>query len=343
MFNLVKSIFTNDEVKFIKDNYLLMETKEIAKLLGKTPKQVKGKADNLKLRKGIFIDKYSNDEVEFIKKNYNLMLTRDIAKALNRTVKQINDKAYNIGLKKELIRYEYDETFFEKINTEEKAYWLGFIYADGCISQILNKRTGVLKSRTLEITLSKKDEFHLKKFLISIKSNKPIEEKLVKVNEIEYPSCKTSINNKKVCEDLMNLGCLPRKSLIIDFPIENIVPKYLIRHFIRGYFDGDGCVSYSHNNICYIVNFVGTKSMLNGIQDYAENEIGLSRTVINRKGKSFQVSWGGYTNFKLWYKFLYHNSTIFLNRKHNKFLEAINTKKYIRDVAYYHRNMRDYS
>ena len=335
-----KSIFTNDEVKFIMKNYSQMDTKKIAELLKKTPKQIKGKADTLKLRKGIIVDKYTNDEVKFIRQNYNRMLTRDIAKVLSRTVKQINDKAYNMGLKKEVFRYEYDETFFKKINTEEKAYWLGFIYADGCISQIFNKRTGALKSQTMEITLAKKDEFHLKKLLIAIKSNKPIQQKLVKVKGIEYPSCKISINNKKICKDLINLGCLPRKSLIVDFPKENVVPKYLIRHFIRGYFDGDGCVSYSHNNLAYIVNFVGTENMLIGIQNYIEKEVGLSRTAIKGKGKAFQVNWGGFTSLLLWYKILYSDSIIFLDRKHNKFLEAINTKKYIRDVPYYHRNMK---
>lgn len=336
---MVKSIFTSDEIKFIEENYSKMDANEIGKLLGKTRKQIKGKADTLNIRKGIIVEKYSNEEVTFIEKNYNLMHTKDIANALNRTVKQINDKAYNLGLRRELLRYEYDESFFEEINNEEKAYWLGFIYADGCISEIFNKKTGALKSRTMELTLSKIDEVHLMKFLLSIKSNKPIEQKLIKLNGNEYKACKTSINNKKICDDLINLGCIPRKSLTIDFPKENVVPRYLIRHFIRGYFDGDGCVSFNHDNLSYIVNFVGTESILSGIQDFVEKENSLFRTVIRGKGKAFQVSWGGFTNFKLWYELLYKDSNIFLDRKHIKFLEAIETKKYTRDVAYYHRNM----
>lgn len=288
----------------------------------------------------LFQESFTKEQMDFIRENYNKIPTKEIAAILGMSLKRVSDKAYRMGLKRELVRYMYDEAFFENIDTEEKAYWLGFIYADGCISQIFNKKTGALKSKTMEISLAERDKPHLEKLLSSLKSNKPIEQKIIRLKGIEYASCKVSINNKKICEDLMSLGCIPKKSLTIGFPKENIVSKSLLKHFIRGYFDGDGCVSYNHEKLIYIVNFVGTESMLNGIQNVVEELLGLTKTTIKEKGKAFQVNWGGFTNFKLWYKFLYEDATVFLDRKHDKFIEAISTKEYLRNVPYYHRNMK---
>lgn len=333
-----KSIFTNEEIEFIKENYQSMDTREIAEILGKTRNQIKGKADGLKLKKGIVVNKFRDDEVEYLKLNYNVIETSEIAKNLKRTVKQINDKAYNMGLMREMVRYEYDDSFFEVIDTEEKAYWLGFIIADGCISQIFNNKTGALKSRTMEISLAKKDEGHLHKFLNSIKSNKPIESKVVVLKDIRYPVSKVSINNKKICNDLITLGCTPKKSLTVEFPTQDKVPNELIKHFVRGYFDGDGCISYNHENQTYIVSFVGTMDVITGIQSIASN-YGLSANSIVKKGNAYQTSWGGFGNLRNWFSFLYEDATIFLDRKKVKFEEAISSKEYQRDVAYYHRNV----
>lgn len=52
-------------------------------------------------------------------------------------------------------KYVYNKDYFEKINTSEKAYWLGFLYADGCITRFYKGE--VLKSMSLEITLKDAD------------------------------------------------------------------------------------------------------------------------------------------------------------------------------------------
>lgn len=53
-----------------------------------------------------------------------------------------------------------------------------------------------------------------------------------------------TITNKKIVDDLVKLKCVPRKSCIIELPTYDIVPENLFRHFLRGYFDGDGCMYY---------------------------------------------------------------------------------------------------
>lgn len=335
---MAKSIFNDEEIEFIKNNYSTMDTKEIAKILGKLPKQIKGKADNLGLKKGVALNPFSDEEIKIIKENYNIINTSEIAKLLNRTVKQVNDKAYNLGLRRDMLKHDYDESFFEIIDSEEKAYWLGFIYADGCISQIFNKDTGALKGRTLEITLAKIDKPHLEKFKKSIKTSKNITERISKIKNHEFESCRIQIYNKKICDDLIRLNCTPTKSLTLKFPSDNIVPNSLLNHFIRGYFDGDGCVS-TDNKYSYIVNFVGTKNFLDGVQNIFRNEIGLTKTSIREKGNASQTSWGGFHNFSRIYEYLYSNASMYLDRKKEKFENAIDNKEYVRDVAYYHRNM----
>lgn len=336
---MAKSIFTDSEIEFIKDNYKLMSNKDMAVILNKHPKQIKGKLDTLRLRIGVVMNTFEEHEVKFIADNYNKVETSQIAKSLNRTVKQINDKAYNMGLKRDLFRHEYDEGYFEVIDSEEKAYWLGFLYADGCISQIFNNKTGALKGQSVDIGLSIEDKNHLEKFSRRISNSKEVVTRKISLKGKTFESCRLQIYNKKICSDLIKLGCTPSKSLTIEFPSENIVPKELVHHFVRGYFDGDGCVSSNHDKRFYIINFVGTKNFLEKVSEYALENEGLSKTKITRKGEAYQISWGGFHNLEKWYNLLYKDATVYLERKKSKFIDTIDSKEYVRDVAYYHRNV----
>ena len=337
---MVASIFTDVEVEFIKNNYISMDTSEIASILGKTKKQIKGKADGLKLRKGIEVTRFSDEEILFLTENYADMETAEMSKVIGKTVKQINDKASTMKLiKKNVLRYDVDENYFKQIDTEEKAYWLGFIYADGCIVERYNKESTRLKSMRLEIGLSSVDEAHLNKFSKSIGFTGTVKRKKVKLNGKIFDSSRVVINNTRICKDLIKLGCTPRKSLTITFPNSEIVPENLLSHFVRGYFDGDGCVSYNHDNIAYVINFVGTKNFLDGIYETVSKEIDITRTTMTKKGNAFQMSWHGFSNYGNWNLYLYKNANIWLDRKNDKFEDAINTKEYINDIAYYHRNV----
>lgn len=85
--------------------------------------------------------------------------------------------------------------------------------------------------------------------------------------------CRMHLISKHFKTRLCELGCIPNKSLILKFPDENLVPKNLIKHFIRGYFDGDGCISYSFLNkekdiISPRLSLLGTENFLNGCMEY---------------------------------------------------------------------------
>ena len=154
-------------------------------------------------------------------------------------------------------------TNFEKIDTEEKAYWLGFLYADGSVGS---------KEDKIELGLAEKDLKHIEKFKTFMNIN----------NKISYrektKSYRMSFRSAKCKQDLIDKGCIPKKSLILDFPNENQVPKELQRHFIRGYFDGDGSISTPKNSYGprkngRTISFIGTQDFLQSIIDIFVNEV----------------------------------------------------------------------
>ena len=132
-------------------------------------------------------------------------------------------------------KIDVDDTLFESIDNPFKAYWLGFLYADGNITYNL------LKTKySVELCLSEKDLDHLEKYKNFLNTSKKIS---YRSNTKSY---RLNIQSKKMCENLINLGCTPKKSLTLKFP--EFLSEDLVNHFIRGYFDGDGSISISNKN-----------------------------------------------------------------------------------------------
>lgn len=204
-------------------------------------------------------------------------------------------------------------TNFEKIDTEEKAYWLGFLYADGSVGS---------KEDKIELGLSKKDLKHIEKFrnFMNI-TNKISYRKNTKSYRISFRSIKCK-------QDLINKGCVPKKSLILKFPNENQVPKELIKHFIRGYFDGDGW--FTNTEKCFQIGIIGTENFIKGFLDTVEN--------INKENKIFKVHrengakrymFGSYNDVLNFLNWIYKDSKIYLDRKYEHYLDFIqNGSKY---------------
>lgn len=126
-------------------------------------------------------------------------------------------------------KYKLNENFFDELN-EKSAYWLGFLYADGCL-RMKNGRSGELK-----LKLKDTDKSHIEKFLSHIGSDSPI--KCGVDGKSKY--CYVSINSNHMIKRLFDLGCIQNKTQKIRLPN---LPDSLMSDFIRGYFDGDGCIS----------------------------------------------------------------------------------------------------
>jgi hypothetical protein len=213
----------------------------------------------------------------------------------------------SIGI--EVINYQniqsIDDTIFSIIDSEEKAYWLGFICADGYISK---------KGNRVEITLKLSDVNHLNKFKTFIKYDKNI--------YLTNYSCRISFANKKIHDDLINLGCTSVKSLTLKFPSTKSVPKHLQKHFIRGYVDGDGCIRLLKRVHFYVgcLQIIGTSNFLYGIANSMNWNVTKLYKDKRHLHNTFFLNYGGAYVLNM-LKDLYEDSTIYLDRKFIKYKE----------------------
>lgn len=199
-----------------------------------------------------------------------------------------------------------NHNFFEEIDSEEKAYWLGFIMADGCVY-----RGSDANSLRLQINLKGSDVDHLQKFQHAINSSYKIQEKLVKT----APACILKVNSTKMCQDLIRLNVVPRKSLVAVMPE---IPANLEKHYIRGYFDGDGCLDLIRGRLRARIS--GTKEMLTAIQMILD-DIGIFSSLYD-PGKNKNISTLEITRIKDGWRFaewIYEGSNYYLSRKKELF------------------------
>jgi len=211
-------------------------------------------------------------------------------------------------------KYDFDEDIFEKCNTPEKAYWIGFIMADGCV--YVTKKKGSV-SYVLAFCINRKDEKLLDKFQGFLGSLYPyVHDKRNRVYLYVW--------RKKILEDLKQYGIIPRKTG--KEQIKNI-PKEYYPDFIRGYFDGDGCIS--NNKIIYknkIYEYKSfrlcsaSKGFLRQIQDILIRKCDLNKTKIYKvkNQESWQLAQCGKDTIKRIFNFLYENASIYLERKYTR-------------------------
>ena len=206
--------------------------------------------------------------------------------------------------------YPRDEFYFNKIDTEEKAYWLGFLYADGCVH-----------SNNYEISVNITDKEHIEKFKAAIKA---FNHNITEIQDKRFQNAKTlyqfSIKDKQLHQDLIKWGCIPQKSLLIN-KIPNI-PRDYVSHFLRGYFDGDGSLHYLRGTNNYRISFVGTKDFLNDIQKELQTNVSLQSNIA---GKAYVLQIAGRRQVERILNYLYNNSkeNNRLNRKYQKYLDCL--------------------
>ena len=206
-------------------------------------------------------------------------------------------------------KYTENETFFSIIDTEEKAYWLGFIMADGHVDDY-----------KLTISLSKKDKSHLQKLVQAIKSNRTIREydTYLTSTEKSYKMVRLDINSKKIVNDLNSLGLTKNKSLNEFIPD---IPQNLIRHFIRGYFDGDGCITggFKKSGETWVAfNVVGGLSILEQITSVLNEELGITLNIHNKEN-GLKVIIGSDGVALTIFDWMYKDAHVYLSRKFLKY------------------------
>jgi hypothetical protein len=217
-------------------------------------------------------------------------------------------------------KYKLNENYFELINSEEKAYFLGFLFADGYVNEKLNM---------IDLTLHNKDREILNKFIEFLYP----EGRPLAIIRNDY--LRLVINSKKITTDLKLQGCFQKKTFNLKFP--ETINKFLVKHFIRGYFDGDGCVTINKNTLNIAI--VGTIDFLNGIKEILNEECKLNETTYDnrhpsRKNNIRALRFGGNIIINRIYHYMYDDSRIYLNRKRKIFLSILENKDYFCNKNY---------
>ena len=253
---------------------------------------------------------HMKEQLEFIEKTYPL---------------------FKNGTSKREIRHN----FFSEIKTELQAYLLGFIYSDGSIND---------ERHTLTIHINEKDKeiFNLFKVISPeayIQDCKGYESKVTVDGSIvkNLGSTRLSISSKILLEDLHNLGVVENKTYK-ELHIPKQIPNELIKHFIRGYFDGDGCITYSirkpnpknrekNYRVTSNVNF--TAKLCNIFIDFqkyfSDNDI-TTNIVHVKRGDMYRLITSKRDSVIKIFHLFYDNSNFYLSRKFNKFNYYVNTE-----------------
>jgi hypothetical protein len=232
--------------------------------------------------------------------------------AINYILKKYGVKARSNKINSK--KYEVNENYFNIIDTEEKASWLGFIYADGYISINTDGR------KSFGVSLNIDDKNHLDKLRIALGSTHKIYD--YEPSTTGYSKNKYSrllIWNDKLVSDLIKHGVVEHKSNILLPPNLN---TDLIPHFIRGYIDGDGSISKSKE--AYRLRILGTQEMLDYMKQYIE---GNTICKINKYFKRHEndtvmnIDIGGNKQVLSILDLLYKDVDIYLDRKYERYLE----------------------
>lgn len=223
-------------------------------------------------------------------------------------------RAHNVKLRNasESHKLPVDSNYFEVIDTEDKAYWLGFMYADGYVTKNI-----------MGVKLRESDSEHLEKFKQALKSSHKIGHYVLNSGfsqGLNAPYCSLTIVDDKLVADLKRCGVVPNKSKVVVFPTELIVPRHLVHHFIRGYFDGDGSVYGSAK--APAASFDGTKEFLDVLLKILKEAIGTNCNV-HHDHSIYCIKLGGHNIIKQLFQYMYKDATVFLGRKKQRFEEYL--------------------
>lgn len=314
--------WTDSMKQFVIKNYKCMTKNEFARHFNTSEIAIQALFGKLGLTKN---NKWTDQENQYLLDHYKDMTYKELAQHFNRTESAVTVHAKKMNIKKTPYHCQYD--YFENIDTEQKAYWLGFICADGWISHKKNN-AGVVG-----ISIQYSDIQHLKKFNKSIGGNYKIidywSKSSIRENElISSHICRIEVYSIKMYNDLVNLGLSNKKTYNMGFP--DIDKKYVIP-FLRGYFDGDGGLSYTGNNpkIIGLSYWSASPKMIEGISKSLD-DYKIEYTLTNYQKQGFAKMYfisihSNQNNAKRFLNLIYEDAKIYLNRKYQKY------QKYITD------------
>ena len=222
----------------------------------------------------------------------------------------------NVTRRRRQIKYSLDEKYFDNIDTQNKAYTLGFLFADGYNS---------ISKFTVSMALQESDGYILDKIRADMKQTKPLE-------HIDYSNkhdfgyhygdqVRLLLFSKHLCQTLANWGMVPNKSLVLQFPD---IPKKFYRHFIRGYFDGDGSLTVT-NVSRPLITVTSTEEFCKKVQEILVDVLQIPGGGIYdascHNGITKVLSISGPRQCKKVLDWIYKDAELYLQRKYDRYLK----------------------
>lgn len=230
-----------------------------------------------------------------------------IAKDIGFSVSKVWQLLKNNNIDTNVHQYSVDEHFFDTLDTEEKCYIFGLWLADGCVTD----------KGSIILSMTDKDIIYKIKHVLKYEGPVRFRKRRMPHHKDQY---QLSIGRKYMADQLIAKGCVPRKSLILKFPSEDDFETRHLNSLVRGYFDGDGCLDKTLNQLC----IVGSVFFIDRLAEYLKNMdiscrfSGVSRT----KHKCTKQLWIRTIQDRIKFlDWLYKDSTIHLDRKYQKYLE----------------------
>lgn len=293
----------------------------INKILKKNNVKIKGRGIALK----IFSKQDEQKMIELFNNGYNFS---EISHKFDCDQSTIGKYLGDLGIKSipQTIlqrKYNINENFFENIDTQEKAYFLGWLLSDGSLSG---------KNNSFTISLQEKDKdvlLNLSKIISytgQLKYKKGYRSKWFNNKfYISQPQFRLTITNKKIKQDLKKLNCFENKTFNLHFP--NFIENDIINSFILGFWEGDGCLSFKiiKNRLLKTINIVGTSYMNIGIQQLLKDNNIKSYVYFpkNYKNGTTQLAIGELNSMLRFLNFIYKNTNFVMKRKFNKYINFI--------------------
>lgn len=221
--------------------------------------------------------------------------------------------------KNDLRRFKVNDSYFDIIDNEHKAYWLGLLLADGFLSNSGHA------TESFGISLSIKDKYILEEFVKDLESTYTVKEYIGKSKFenscTDFAYAKLLIKSKQIFNKLIEYGFTTKKSYDGVVPEEHI-PDNLKIHFIRGYFDGNGGLSIGSGSHLYTLDFTGTKEIITWILKYFGKEnLKLQERHPNRDNNNVSIKISGDKQIYSIMNQIYKDATIYLNRKYERYLK----------------------
>lgn len=238
---------------------------------------------------------------------------------LDKMFKVAKGSCYGLLKRRNLLKYTYsdvvlklDQNYFNNIDTQEKAYFLGLIAADGCVSK---------KTNAISIAMVYEDSKNILDFFLKeLKSNLKTHIRVDKRTDCKRKTqCTLVVHSKVLKNALISHGILPNKTTSLTFPKIN---KEFNKDFIRGFIDGDGSFFYKRGVLC--TSIVGTYKFLESMQDILCEEINCSKTkLIKHQTGVYYLRFGCKNTIKL-RNLIYTNIEPSMERK--RFMKNIKEK-----------------